>query len=382
MPPLPTLQITASQLAAFVRSGGVELNPLSPVQDAQSFGAIPDAIRENADAFVPFARTLAAPTLALVASTAAADTVVFVRAYGSPATGKSLVGCTSVAGNTFELVPTLDPHTWPLVLFRGLALETIPDQPAAVAVISRSALLACCALVDALKEARLNALLAREDYPAPAVSTSAVIVAAKASALTADARWFSGLVRRLLPEDPGTINADIVQDGLKGLESIGWITGSASGEWSFSDAMSPAALEWSVAAVSGMFSLHLADDEGPHLLHLGLIRTATSLWTIECSLPDAPVKFGRTGARELLTLLTKGVNHIIDGWEARPVPRQPEGNSPRFCAYCGATLLPGSQFCAGCGKPLQQPATPTCPNCSKAVHAGEKFCGSCGHQLS
>jgi hypothetical protein len=390
MQPLPTLQLTPEQLAAFVQSAGIAITPLSPVHGAAVPAGVvlPEAVASHVDVFMPVAHTLSAPRLALTASAATAESVVFIQVYGSAATGSELIGCTKGQGGIFELVPALDAHSWRLVLFKGLALETAPDAPAAMAPMSRRALLACAAMVDVIKEARLNALLARQSYPEPVASTSAVVVAAKAATLVPDARWFSGLVRRLLPDDPGPLSHEDARQGLNELAKLGWMTTSGADEWEFTEAMQPHAIAWGVAAVSGLFSLHSDEPGGLRRLHVGMIRTLSGLWVIECPPEDEMLKVGTMGGRALLMALTKAVENQIAsisvsaGHTGVRTEAAPPAAASLLCASCGAVIPAGARFCAGCGKPVQQTATPMCPKCGKPVHAGEKFCGSCGRRLS
>ncbi len=394
MQSLPTLQLTSSQLATFVRSAGAEITQLSPAHgaDGSPSADLPGSIAAHADAFAPIARTLARPRIALAASTATSDSVVYIHAFGSPATGRELVGCTEAQGGMFELVPALDSHTWPLVLFKGLALDTVPDGPVAAAPMSRAALLACAALVDAIKEARLNALLAREGYPEPIATTNAIAVAAKAAALVPDARWFSGLVRRLLPDDAGTVSLKETREGLNELGKLGWVTSTGENEWAFTETMQPHAAAWSSAAVSGLFSLHLDEPGGMSHLHLGMIRTLSGLWTIECPPQGTMVKMGTTGGRALMLTLTKTVEKLLalgsdspetTNMKAGAMPAPAPTGTGQICASCGAAFPVGAHFCAVCGKPVAAPATESlCSGCGQPVHPGEKFCRACGRRIS
>ena len=141
--------------------------------------------------------------------------------------------------------------------------------------------------------------------------------------------------------------------------------------------------------VSGLFSLHLDDPEGLNRLHVGIIRTLSGLWTLECPPLGETVKFGRTGGQALMLTMLKAVKKLLASWPAQPVNAAasqpvPSGSLPsHFCPACGAAVVDGARFCADCGKPVQVPqAPPVCPGCGKPVHAGEKFCGACGHRIA
>lgn len=103
--------------------------------------------------------------------------------------------------------------------------------------------------------------------------------------------------------------------------------------------------------------------------------------------PDGTVRYDPLGADALpeclRTLIGQSAGEIVPPFETPVVQRSTDPqHGAIFCPQCGASVPAGARFCAACGKPVQQPATPTCPKCGKPVHAGEKFCGSCGHHLS
>jgi hypothetical protein len=48
------------------------------------------------------------------------------------------------------------------------------------------------------------------------------------------------------------------------------------------------------------------------------------------------------------------------------------------CPKCGCQLVPGQQFCGGCGSSLES----YCARCGGAITAPSRFCGNCGARLS
>lgn len=389
------LTLTAGQLAAFLRPLPGEPGVLSPLQSLGLFttsdasASLPETITRQRDVWAPIARTLFAPKLALVTSAGTSDNVVYLHAFGAPTTCDHLVGCTRAPDGTFEIVPTLTASVWSQVLWDGLALDTVTPAPDAAVSMSITALTACCGLVDAIKESRLEALIAREDYPASCATTASIALAAKTGLMTQDACWFTGLMRRLLPQDPGGGSLEQTRQGLNELAHLGWVISVGDDEWSFAETMQPNAIEWGAAAVSGLFSLHLDDPDGLNRLHVGIIRTLSGLWTLECPPLGETVKVGRTGGQALMLTMMKAVKTLLASWPARPVIAAaskpvPAGSLPaHFCPSCGAAVVDGARFCAECGKPVQMPEVkPVCPGCGKPVHAGEKFCGTCGHRIA
>jgi hypothetical protein len=48
------------------------------------------------------------------------------------------------------------------------------------------------------------------------------------------------------------------------------------------------------------------------------------------------------------------------------------------CPKCGCQVMPGQQYCGGCGSSLVS----YCARCGAAIKEPSKFCGSCGTRLS
>jgi hypothetical protein len=62
-----------------------------------------------------------------------------------------------------------------------------------------------------------------------------------------------------------------------------------------------------------------------------------------------------------------------------PMAQQPQSIQQSVaCPKCGCQLVPGQQFCGGCGSSLQS----YCARCGGAITAPSRFCGNCGARLS
>ncbi len=62
-----------------------------------------------------------------------------------------------------------------------------------------------------------------------------------------------------------------------------------------------------------------------------------------------------------------------------PTAQQPQWIQQSVaCPKCGCQLVPGQQFCGGCGSSLQS----YCARCGGAITAPSRFCGNCGTRLS
>lgn len=49
-----------------------------------------------------------------------------------------------------------------------------------------------------------------------------------------------------------------------------------------------------------------------------------------------------------------------------------------ICPRCGCQVMPGQQYCGGCGSSLVS----YCARCGATIKEPSKFCGSCGAQLN
>ncbi len=67
----------------------------------------------------------------------------------------------------------------------------------------------------------------------------------------------------------------------------------------------------------------------------------------------------------------------IDGilTQAAAARRAPAGSAR---CVCGAPVLPGSHFCANCGRPAGDSPVVTCGTCGSALPAEAAFCARCG----
>src|SRR4030042_1732719 len=62
-----------------------------------------------------------------------------------------------------------------------------------------------------------------------------------------------------------------------------------------------------------------------------------------------------------------------------PAPQQPQWVQQSVaCPKCGCQVVPGQQFCGGCGSTLES----YCARCGVAITAPSRFCGNCGARLS
>jgi len=66
--------------------------------------------------------------------------------------------------------------------------------------------------------------------------------------------------------------------------------------------------------------------------------------------------------------------------QSQPVsaPAQGPPAAGIFCPKCGCQIMPGQQFCGGCGSSLVS----YCARCGNAISGPSKFCGKCGTRLS
>jgi len=255
-------------------------------------------------------------------------------------------------------------------------------------------LVALAAVVDAVKEERLRALIDRRQADADVLSRDQLVYELEAGS-TADARWFAGILKRHTPPayhpDPQNLN-----EGVQALAARGWLrlVGNRL-------ALEPALTE----IASGManlnplvrFAIGPAGEAGPELLAMSSL---TSFWTLEFlagedgrawafaqsldgndiqevfkhlldMLPKAepaatwstPVALATSMARPLLApplapppappppLPVQTRSLAPSQTVPKPPPPPPTEPIPRLCAKCGKRLTPGRKFCTGCGAP-------------------------------
>jgi len=58
--------------------------------------------------------------------------------------------------------------------------------------------------------------------------------------------------------------------------------------------------------------------------------------------------------------------------------QSPQPAAGALCPRCGLPVMPGQQYCGGCGSSLMS----YCARCGAAIKEPSRFCGSCGTRLS
>lgn len=365
-----TTTLSAAQLDLLVRHGGARgdlcgLPPTGPVPASaedllvlQRAGLL-DQTGEPTPSWKPLVAALMAPDLRLLATTGSPAGLAHLQAFGAAGLDGRFVSC----GERGEAERLL---AWPLEVGDVLALFAVslgldgrtPD-PGLRLELTADGFLALAAVLDALREAELNAMLAHNGPPVPMVSLAAIRVARDAGMISDDARWLVPVFRRMLPKTPDASPAAL-ERGLADLVGAAVVEkGVDAQSWSLVPAFEPAwlrlkaPLAWGTLAAIGLGGGEMVGGKAARWNQLGALRTLGGLWGFESA--ESRVRFVTVEEPKLL----EGFRLLIEAARAPAAKSTAPGVQPmpatagaRFCASCGTPLQPGWKFCGSCGAPL------------------------------
>lgn len=369
-PAAQTTTLSAAQLDLLVRHGGVRgelcgLPPAGPVPASaedllvlQRAGMLEQS-GEPTPSWKPLVAALMAPDLRLLATTGSPAGVAHLQAFGGAPLDGKFVSC----GERGEAERLL---AWPLEVDDVLALFAVslgldgrtPD-PGLRLELTADGFLALAAVLDALREAELNAMLAHNGPPAPTASLAAIRLALDAGMISDDARWLVPVFRRMLPTAPDSSPAAL-ERGLADLAGAAIVqNGGDARSWTLVPAFEPAwlrlkaPLAWGTLAAIGLSGGKTAGEWAARWNQLGALRTLGGLWGFESS--GGRVRFVTVEEPKLLESFRLLIE-AARAQEAKPAaseaPSAPAPATAKFCASCGTPLRLGWKFCGACGAPL------------------------------
>ena len=327
--PLTTEDLTILQTAGLLDAGGL------PVGDWKEA-----------------ARIVAAPQMEILAITGAADGVTHLRAYASPGATTKLAAVGARGEGEYTMAWPLERDDLLALFLAALGLDVQIADPGVRLDLSADAFLVLGAALDAMREAELDAMLARARATAPALDPAKIGLALRAGMVTDDARWLTPAFRRLLPRPPAGDDATM-ERGLSDLVSLGLLAPAGDArKFAPAPALEPvrrnlqAPLAW-----ASLTAVAVTREGGRHWSGIGALRTWGALWGVETS--GDQVRFVTTDETRFL----EGVRAVLDAasaiaTHAPPLPQAAAYVAPRYCGKCGARLQAGAKFCGGCGQAL------------------------------
>lgn len=282
-----------------------------------------------------------------------------LRAFQGELSGTDFAVVAARGSVATTLAYPVDAADLALPLFEALGLEgETPDLGIGVD-LTAAGFVALMGMVDALREAEAEAMLARDEAPVAGVSPAAIALALKTGWESADFRWLVPMARRLLPM-PVEIDKGDIEAGLAELACVGLVRQyDRDGLFYFSADFEVPRRTLSVPFAFGQLALTEANGAGLSQSFVSGLRTLGSLWAFEFVAGTPPLMRVRTLTEEdflgaIGDLLARPPK--VATLPASVTPAEPAALAGaamqvhRFCTACGASLPAGAKFCTACGK--------------------------------
>ena len=203
--------------------------------------------------------------------------------------------------------------------------------------------MALAGLIDAKREQYLDSLIARQLEDDAVLWPAAIMLSLRTGILSDDFRWLASMVWRLLPYAIEVQEAAI-RAGLNELLEKGLTAAGPSGGIVMNAEIEAIRPHLSSPLAFGVVSLARLGDDGPERLHLGLIRTLATLWSVDF-IPGRPwiTRLSSISSLELAGIVENTIEVILTTEPSR------ETGQKRFCPQCGQALEQDDRFCVACG---------------------------------
>jgi len=309
-------------------------------------------------------QSLSRPSLEIIAAVGFPEGRKSLCGYGSFGDMEKLVGFTPLNETEYRIVYPLskDPFLSLLVVDLGLDLET--PVLGVETEMDLETLLTLAGMIDAGREAQMEAMLARESEPDREVRFDRILYNTRKGLTSNDYRWLASAIRNLIPFEV-TITQKTILSGLKELQKIGWVEKTGEKMWLFTETFDIPRKHFESLINFGILSIQRHNQEGIERIHLGILRTLGSLWILDFKDQDGDkptVWVGTAYGPGLAQALDRVVEATLQG-----VPQPEELVGQSFPQEGGlSTVLPKKSFCGKCGAPAQPE---------------DRFCINCGNKL-
>jgi hypothetical protein len=239
---------------------------------------------------------------------------------------------------------------------------------------------AVLAMADVLQATRLQARLERARSPIPKLTTELLEEQILKGLDNVDTRWAVTAGRMVCPSHVRLAQGNM-GEGLKQLKAVGFIDGSPSNGYTFTQDGFMLASSLGQLVYTAGFSLVVGyKDDHLAIAHASLFRTTVAIWMVtwsSVSKQDARAEMFEASAAGVISFIRNLLNPVglpeleeMDKAaerakeavpavkEERPVETtaaaSPSG--AKVCKYCGRKNTEDAMFCNGCGMELKEPA--------------------------
>ncbi len=367
-----TLSDKAWLALATLRPEKSELSPLPKSVDASAAASGRARLAETgvlgpggvlAADWRPAVDALAQPVRRVTLAIGGPDGVSTVHACQGAASGGSFAVYAARSSVATTLAYPVDAADLALPLFEALGLEgNTPDLGIGVD-LTLAGFVALMGMVDALREAEAEAMLARDEEPVVGISKAAIALSLKLGWTSGDDRWLVPMARRMLPV-PVDIDQRQVEKGLEDLLALDLVRRLDEGRlFNFASNFELPRRTLSAPLAFGLLALNETSGAGISQAFIIGLRTLGALWAVQFVAGMPPLMRIRTLTEaDLLGLLSDLIARppVVEPRSVAQAPNAAAATAPkdsaepahRFCTNCGTPLPEGARFCVGCGKQI------------------------------
>lgn len=342
-----------------------QLSPLAPLTSADAgrqhadrlaaLGVV-DGNGRPADFWAPALDALARPLRHVVTGIGRRDGLTTLHAYQGGSTGGSYVAHGLRGSSSHMIAFPLEPADVIVPLFSNLGLEAATPELGVGVDLTLDGAVALAGMVDAVRAAEAEALIARDTGFAGEVGPAEIGLGLSAGWMSQDYRWLAPILRQMIPVE-APIGADAIARGLDELAELGLAARSGDGSsWAFTADFDLPRRTLGAPVSFGVVAVVEARADANAHAYLGALRALGALWAFEFLAGEPDLLRVCTTTEERFLGALRGL--IEEPAEAVPEPAARDmeepapaaaATRPRFCTQCGARLGENDRFCTSCG---------------------------------
>lgn len=272
----------------------------------------------------------------------------------------NIVGFTSQNEQDYRLNYPLSKDHFLSLLINDLGLDIETSVLGLEAEMDTDTLFALAGMIDAGREAQLEAMLAREPEPEWEIRFDRILYNTRKGLNENDYRWLASAVRSLSPFELRATAETLLQN-LNELQKLGWVEKREEDLWTFAEIFDIPRRHLESMLNFGILSITRQNQNGNEGVHMGMLRTMGTLWSLDFQM--------RAGGKTMVRIgtvsgpnLAQTLNRILEIVLEHPPASQAEKDSQEpvqmksdkiLCTQCHTPGQPGDRFCSACGAAMK-----------------------------
>lgn len=370
---IASLTLDESQIKHLLNTmGGPTGSPLSPLtKERFSEGEKPtemplfedglfDFLGEFSERWNEVFRDLLQPSLEIIATVGFSNGRKALCGYGPITKTDRLIGFTPINDSEYRLTYPLSKDHFLSLLVADLGLDIETLNLGLEAEMTLETLLTLAGMIDAGREARLEAMLARYSEPDWEIPFDRILYNTREGLISNDYRWLASAIQSLFPFE-FKVTPETLLEGLNDLQELGWVENQADELWSFTETFDVPRIHLESLLNFGSLSIHHQDQRGIEGIQVGILRTMATIWSLDYqdkALEKPLVHIETVSGPNLAQVL----QHLLEGCLEKSLSSSPEIAShesllfrgdKNLCPQCHTPGQPGDRFCSACGAAIK-----------------------------